>query len=447
MLDQNARPPREQSSSPWLRNLRPSAMAPRPASTAATIADAIDRIGPGPVEWAQEVGHIMATHIIHEIPELGGGTEQFDSLRMGTESSTIRSLILMSGLAGSSPAITDEALIGVREFVRRGISLDRVLRGIRLGHAQMAKAFMSACRQLVPASERTDQMQTISDRLFEYIDDFSGEMAGEYISERDRWMASAAAARDEAVRQILAGELTDTVAAHKVLGYDLTRHNIAATFWFEPTRSQSDTSDLQTVAHEVLTRLGVTHRLVVPVGAGRLWAWGGRREFDTGITLDDAVPSQLDIRIATGTARLGIDGFRRSHYEAVAAERTARASTSVDQAWATSYADVAISALLTEDMDAARDLVLRELGPLAADTSHAADLRSTLLSYFDEESSPFAAAKRLHVSRNTVAYRVKRACELLGYDIATRRYELHTVLRLADRFGAAVLLGEPHPRS
>lgn len=427
---------------PWLRNLRPHAAAPKPASTAATVADAIDRVGLGPVEWACEVGHSMATRIIDEIPELGGGTEQFDTLRMGTESSTIRSLMWISGYADSFPAITDEALVGDREFVRRGVSLDRVLRGIRLGHAQMAKSFMSACRELVPAGERTDQMQSISDILFEYIDDFSGEMASEYITERDRWMASAAAARDEAVRQILAGDLTDTTAAHHVLGYDLTRHNIAATLWYEPTRNRSDTSELQTVAHDVLTRLGANHRLVVPVGAGRLWAWGSRREFAPTISLDDARPTQHDIRIATGTPAFGIDGFRRSHHEAVATERTARASTPGKDGWSTTYADLAIAAMLSTDLASARDFVQRELGPLAADTNHAADLRSTLLSYFDEESSPFAAARLLHVSRNTVAYRVKRACELLGYDVATRRYALHTALLLADRFGSAVLGGD-----
>lgn len=430
---------------PWLRNLHAHATAPKPASTAATVADAIDRVGTGPVEWACEVGHSMATRIIDEIPELGGGTEQFDTLRMGTESSTLRSLIWISGAAESFPAITEEALVGVREFVRRGVSLDRVLRGIRLGHAQMAKSFMAACRELVPASERTDQMQTISDVLFEYIDDFSGEMAGEYISERDRWMASAAAARDEAVRQILNGELTDTTAAHHVLGYDLTRHNIAATLWYEPPRNRSDTSELQTVAHDVLTRLGASHRLVVPVGAGRLWAWGGRRDFDPTISLDAARPDQHDIRIATGTAAFGIAGFCRSHHEAVATERTARASAPGKDGWATTYTDLAIPAMLTTDIATAREFVQRELGPLAAETSHAADLRSTLLSYFDDESSPFSAARRLHVSRNTVAYRVKRANELLGYDIATRRYELHTALILADRFGHTVLHPTPPP--
>ncbi|MFC9840834.1 hypothetical protein ACFVKB_44835 [Rhodococcus sp. NPDC127530] len=90
----------------WLRNLRPAAAAPESASTAATVADAVDRIGPGPVEWACEVGGSMATRIIGEIPELGGGTEQFDTLRMGTESSAIRSLLWISELADSLSTVS-----------------------------------------------------------------------------------------------------------------------------------------------------------------------------------------------------------------------------------------------------------------------------------------------------------------------------------------------------
>ncbi|PHV66972.1 hypothetical protein CSW57_12125 [Williamsia muralis] len=102
------------------------------------------------MEWACEVGGSMATRIIGEIPELGGGTEQFDTLRMGTESSAIRSLLWISGFADSLPAVTEEPLAGVREFVRRSVSLDQVLRGIRLGHAQLSTSFMTACRELVP---------------------------------------------------------------------------------------------------------------------------------------------------------------------------------------------------------------------------------------------------------------------------------------------------------
>lgn len=103
---------------------------------------------------------------------------------------------------------------------------------------------------------------------------------------------------------------------------------------------------------------------------------------------------------------------------------------------------MAIASLLSADLDLARDLVTRELGPLAKNNSNAADLRATLLCYLEEESSPHAAAQRLFVSRNTVAYRVKRAGQLLGYDIAERRFELQTALVLADIFGAQVLAPE-----
>ncbi len=110
--------------------------------------------------------------------------------------------------------------------------------------------------------------------------------------------------------------------------------------------------------------------------------------------------------------------------------------------WDAYYADLAIASLLSADMDAAKDFVVREFGVLAKDNANAADLRSTVLCYLEEESSPHAAAQRLFVSRNTVAYRVKRASELLGYDTAERRFELQTALVLADVFGSQVLVTE-----
>jgi DNA-binding PucR family transcriptional regulator len=68
------------------------------------------------------------------------------------------------------------------------------------------------------------------------------------------------------------------------------------------------------------------------------------------------------------------------------------------------------------------------------------DLRATLLAYLEEQNSPHAAAQRLHVSRNTVSYRVKRAEELLGLEWRQRRYELQTALLLARDLGEAILI-------
>ncbi|WP_181148195.1 PucR family transcriptional regulator [Arthrobacter sp. MYb213] len=424
----------------WLQKLNPAPgiEVPTPASRPVTVADATERLGTGPVEWACQVGYAMTTRIIAEIPEFGGGTEQFESLRMGPESSVIRALIWLSSRAGNLPAITEEALRGDVEFVRRGISLDRVLRGVRLGHAQMAKAFLDSCRELVPEPDQAVQMQLISESLFRYIDDFSGEMASTYMAERERWTISAAAAKAEIVRQILDGSRSDRTEAGRELGYDLSRQHVALTLWFDPVRNSADTPELESAALEALASMGATNSLVMPVGGGKVWAWGSRTSFPPQPTCADYRPAKADIRMAAGTPAADLAGFRRSHREAQAAEQAARLSQPASE-WDTHYADVAIASLLSADMALARDLVIRELGPLAENTANAGDLRTTLLCYLQEESSPHAAAQRLFVSRNTVAYRVKRASELLGFDVAERRFELQTALVLAAKFGLRVM--------
>jgi hypothetical protein len=265
----------------WLRKASPDPArpVPSPASSPTTVTNAVELLGRDPVDWAVQVGDGMARHIIEEIPELGGGEGPFRSLRMGTESATIRALVRLTG-AASHPAITDEALQGDREFVRRGVALDRVLRGVRLGHAGMARAFMAACNVLLSEAGRT----------------------------------------------------------------------------------------------------------------------GRRRR-----------PSGWPVLCARSTG------------------------------WATSYGDVELPALLTADLGAARTFVRRELGPLANPGAPMSDLRATL-TYLEEQNSPHSAAQRLHVSRNTVSYRVKRAEELLGQEWRQRRYELQAALLLARDLGEAVFI-------
>lgn len=421
----------------WLHALTPSSEPPIPASLRATIAGAVNQLGKAPVAWACEVGAAMATHVIDVIPEFGGGIVPFETLRGCTESVVIRCMLRLTASTSAKPAITEETLTGVVEFVQRGIRLDLVLRGISLGHAQLAGAFLSACTDLLGSDTRTDHMRHISDELFGYFDELSDALASAYAAEHDRWMSSVAATRGAAIRQLLRDEPLDLALVQKTLDYALDRHHLALVVWYEPSSHRVDTAGLECAARTVLASLGASDRLIVPAGTGRIWAWGNRRQFPGAVELKGQ--QSPDVHVAVGTTGDGISGFRRSHHEALAAERVARMSTRATRRWATSYQDTAVIAMLTADLELARQFVQRELGPLAAGTPSAADLRATLLSYLDEESSPFAAARHLHVSRNTVGYRVKRASELLGFDIATRRYPLHTALLLADRFGPAVL--------
>ncbi len=79
----------------------------------------------------------------------------------------------------------------------------------------------------------------------------------------------------------------------------------------------------------------------------------------------------------------------------------------------------------------AKTFVTRELGPLAQQSRAASDLRQTLAAYLDTERSLIRAAERLHVARNTVAYRVRKAEDLLHRDLHDRTTELQCALRLA----------------
>jgi DNA-binding PucR family transcriptional regulator len=92
---------------------------------------------------------------------------------------------------------------------------------------------------------------------------------------------------------------------------------------------------------------------------------------------------------------------------------------------------------MTTDLEGARSFVKRELGGLG--TADAADLRDTVRAFLAHRGSHAAAARELYVHRNTVAYRLSQAEELLGHPIADRELELRVALEAAAALGDAVL--------
>ena len=89
---------------------------------------------------------------------------------MGTESSTLRSMLLLVSNDPGRIGVTEEALEGDRDFVRRGVSLDQVLRGIQLGHSLMARALLDAAATEVPEPLRALEMKRTSELLSDFDD-------------------------------------------------------------------------------------------------------------------------------------------------------------------------------------------------------------------------------------------------------------------------------------
>ena len=108
----------------------------------------------------------------------------------------------------------------------------------------------------------------------------------------------------------------------------------------------------------------------------------------------------------------------------------------------TSYARVELVSLLAGDLPRARAFVAGQLGPLASTAEPAERLRATVLAFLASGGRVARVAKELYVHENTVAYRVKRAEEMLGRKITERPVELTCALTLAAVLGPVVLAGE-----
>ncbi|GGF29125.1 PucR family transcriptional regulator [Subtercola lobariae] len=417
---------------PWLDKLTPTADAPiaSPASGRSLVGAATRAVSREAVLWAVEVGYRTAERIRAELPAFGEGDGAFEILRVGTESTTLQSLLALAG-EDIDAAAPSEALDGVADFVRQGISLDMLLRGIHLGHSGMSAGFLAACERFVEPAERLEQVQVVSERLFAFIDVFSSEMVERFLQEQMRWSTSDAAAKLELTTALLRGGPSEVISLSKRLAYDLTRSHVALIVWSSSRALDADTVELQGTAADLLTRMRCTQRLILPVGAGKVWAWGTPSGSADSV-YDVAQSSELhdSIHAAVGQLSAGVEGFRRSHREAEAMV-TLFSSVKV-QPRLVHYREVDLLSLILSDQKRAREFAEAELGALGADTVQACDLRHTLAVYLDEQSSPNATASRLNISRNTVSYRVHRAEELLGHEVTERTLQMRAALLVFD---------------
>ncbi|MFD9207409.1 PucR family transcriptional regulator [Streptomyces sioyaensis] len=419
----------------WLRQLKPDQDRPHhePALSPAAVSAMTALLGPDPVRWAVQTADTMAAEILEQVPEHGGGPAPVATLRRSTESTVLAALrLLLIETTGEGATPPDEALEGCRECARRGIALDRVLRGVRLGHARLTQELTSAVEQYVPTGERLGELRRVTEELFAHADTHASLLAECYIAERDRWRGSDEAARRTTIDDLLAARPVDPEAATRRLRYDVTRTHLAAVLWCDAAEDPLPAAErLQHTAAALACTAGAGHTLMIPVGADTAWLW--LYAPDDLVGLPDRVRAGTDrapgVRLALGPPAHGTAGMRRSHYGAREAERVARLAPGN---WLTDYHEVRLFALATADPEHARWFVHELLGPLASDGARVQELRETLRVYLAEERSLRAAAGTLHVARNTVTYRVKRAEELLPPATLTgSTLELRLALELA----------------
>ncbi len=380
----------------------------------------------------------MAKPLYASIPELSAidDDDLRAELRGSTEANVRQVLSLLANGAGTDDVVVPhEAMDFLRGNVRRGIPLAALLRSYRLGHAWLWEHWSQALQDRVEDSGELLAVQDQSSAfMFAYVDKLSDALVEEFGTERERMMRSASQLRAETVRAILAGEPTDEEAATRKLGYELRRHHVALRIG----SATSEVRGLERAVEEAAATLGPGKPLVVPSGAARFDVWCGSFDMPKTDGLELYEPP-TGVIVAFGRPGEGIAGFRASHAEALQA---ARIASLTGVAAVTNYAKVELVSLLAGDLTRARAFVAGQLGPLASTAEPAERLRDTVLAYLASGGSATKVAKELYVHQNTVAYRVKRAEELLGHKVGENPIELTCALKLAAVLGPVVLAGE-----
>lgn len=362
-----------------------------------------------------------------------------DDLFPETRQSTRANLGLITTMLGQGAEPTrftapEEALSYARSYVHEGLSLEMLTRAYRQGQRAYSRVWLERLgARATDADSLAEAMGYFSDWLFSYIETINYPLSEVYTAEHERLIRGGLAMRSEEVRSILAGARVDPGEASSRLRYRLDARHLGFVIWSDaPETGEAGMADgnpfdeMDRLAGDVAAALGGTSTLALPIG--RYYA--GWTAVSEGPAADVLPAGRNGLHVAVGRVGRGIEGFRRTHKEAQLARKVAslhqRPSTRC-----TSYDAVALDALMTQDVDEARRFVERELGSLLDDSDANRRLAATLEVFLHEESSFVRAARRLGIHENTVAYRVRRAEELLGRKTTERQLELRTALRLA----------------
>jgi DNA-binding PucR family transcriptional regulator len=341
------------------------------------------------------------------------------------------------------------AMAYARRLAQRGISSVALLRVYRIGQRRVAN---EALQEIWQTESDLDVAYAAARRFhemtFAYVDHVSEQVVAEYEGERERWLANRNTVRTGMLTSILDGQTPDTSTAEPVLGYRLRQGHIAMVLWDSGSPGLSDS--LQRL-ERALSAIAASsskqpNQLFIPTDQSQAWGWiaidpkgvmPSAKVIDSVLARDEELRS---IKVAVGRAGTGIDGFRTSHLEAIRAFGVASADgLGGHRVTSFSEAGVRIVSLLSGDLAAAKAMTIDALGGLANDDEWAEQLRETLAVFFEESHSYITSAKRLHMHRNTVKYRIDKAIEMRGRPLEDDAVELHVALLLCHWLRTSVL--------
>ncbi|MGW6538570.1 PucR family transcriptional regulator [Streptomyces sp. NPDC055051] len=319
-----------------------------------------------------------------------------------------------------------EMLETARDLVRRGFD-ETALEAYRTGQGAAWRRWMDICFGLTSEVDELRELLDLSSlSITAFIDDTIAAVTARMAAERQELTRGTHAERRAVVTLILEGAPVGRRQAEARLGYALTGPHVAAVVW-GPAAARVDHLEQ---AADILVRTGTGGsgaRLTVVASAGALWVWIPSAAAPDVRAVADRLVALPDVRISVGRPGYDLDGFRRSHLDALAAQRMMARLDSPQRI--ARHEDVQLVALMTQDLALADEFVEDVLGELAGADART---REAVLTYVNERFNTSVTARRLLTHRNTVLRRLARADELLPKPLSENPLHVAAALHLLN---------------
>lgn len=366
--------------------------------------------------WEQrhEIEQAIATRVYSvSDPAEVGDIEYVAGLRSAVSVAVYCALRAVEG-GSSAPeaAIPPQLLAQARHAAQCSVPLDTVLRRYLAGHTLLCDFVLrEASKQ---AGSWGVYLQRSLGSLSGLLDRLLVAVTEAYREEKERRFRTPEQRQFERVRRVLDGEAPDGGE----INYDFEGSHLAIV-------GSGAASAIRDIVGELGCRL-----LLVRTEAQTVWAWlGSKRLLSARETLARAranLPPKVSMAI--GEPAMGVEGWRMSHRQAMAALPLAQRGVGP----LVRYADVALLASVRRDELLIDSLSCIYLAPLAASAAGQLVAKETLKAYFGASRNMSAAAAVLGVSRQTVASRLRVIEERLGRSLESCALEMEVAVRVTD---------------
>lgn len=308
------------------------------------------------------------------------------------------------------PNLGPEPLSITRDLVRRGLD-DSSLDAYRVGQNVAWRIWMHIAFNL---TSDVGELRELLDVSAQSIDFFLNETLGGIYAqmevEREELTRGTHAERREVVALILDGAPITRSRAESRLGYRLDQPHTAAVIWGD--EPDADLSDLDRATDALMQTEG-PRPLSVMASAATRWVWVPGSDGPDIARVEAALERLPGVRITVGPTATGVEGFRRSHLDALSAQRMVARLGSAQRV--VSFADVELVALIMADPERADRFIKDTLGDFESANP---ELHRTVLTFVDEQCNASRAAAKLYTHRNTLLRRLARADEMLPRPLA-----------------------------